>query len=221
MRLALLLLFAAGCAAEMPLSAQEQPLCIARCAARADGGSGCCAGLAYSDLPADQGYYLTTFGGGTDTGTMSCGGVADGGWWYAADKQRFGCGAVLRITAGGRCAHARVADYGPGTCVEDAACKPVLDASPVVAMQLFGVSRAGWSEHRLVQVQVEPTGVPAGPCTILPDGGIVSQEGGDPEPRPLPRGGCGGLGVALLPVAGVLAWRWRRARRREAGPAKG
>lgn len=197
---------------ETAFSTIEQPLCLQRCAGRADGGSGCCAGAAYADLPADGTYFLTTFGGGTDTGPMSCAPnpIADGGWWYAADRQRFGCGAVIRIRNPGndRCAQVLVADYGPGTCVEDAACGPVLDATPLVARQLFGVDASGWSEHRAVRVEVLPAGSLLGACTVLADGGVELGDGGIPPPAQ-PHGGCGGLGFAWLPLFGLLLFSRR------------
>src|SRR5205823_14348981 len=73
----------------------DSQLCLSNACS---GGTSCCTGSAYSNIPADHKYYLTTFGGGSDTGTMSCGGTADGTWWYAADRQRFGCHSVIKIT---------------------------------------------------------------------------------------------------------------------------
>ena len=52
-----------------------------------------CHGQASSSIPADGRYVMTTFGGGGDTQRMSCGGTADGTWFYAASRQRYGCGA--------------------------------------------------------------------------------------------------------------------------------
>src|SRR5262245_56425574 len=65
---------AAGCA-DPPPSSQTEP--IASSAQAVDIGgctcvpSGTCAELSYADIPADGIYYLTTFGGGTETQTMS------------------------------------------------------------------------------------------------------------------------------------------------------
>jgi hypothetical protein len=145
----------------------ESALCLNKCG----GGQSCCTGSAYSNIPADHRYYLTTFGGGSDTGTMSCGGTADGTWWYAADRQRFGCHSIIKITnpANGKCGYARTDDYGPGTCVEDAACMPIIDASPVVAQHLFGASSSGWSSKNLVIAELAPAGTPIGPCPTGPD----------------------------------------------------
>src|SRR5215472_14279617 len=42
-----------------------------------------CHGHASSVQPASGDYGLTSFGGGRDTQTMACGGLADGSWYYA------------------------------------------------------------------------------------------------------------------------------------------
>ena len=55
-------------------------------------------GKANRNIPKDNVYYMTAFGGPQDTssnGTMSCGGKADGKSFYIADRQRF--------ETGGRC----------------------------------------------------------------------------------------------------------------------
>src|SRR5258706_7165636 len=62
-----------------------------------------CHGHASSAIPADNKYVLTTFGGPGDQQSMSCGGFADGTGWYAASRQRFGCGAKLQIEGKGKC----------------------------------------------------------------------------------------------------------------------
>ncbi len=122
-------------------------------------GSGTCAELSYSDTPSDGVYYLTTFGGGSDTQPMACGGTADGTWAYVADEARFGCGAKLQVTANGMSCVVQVADCGPNQCVEQAAAnsgctthQPVLDASPLIAEYLFGMESTGWSDALAVKV---------------------------------------------------------------------
>jgi hypothetical protein len=100
-------------------------------------------------VPEDQRYDLTTFGGGADTQSVSCGGTADGTWYYAADAQRFACGQHVRLVDAGRthCVIVQVADVGPHVCVEIGAGAPIWDVSPLAAMQLFGGSSYGWSDR--------------------------------------------------------------------------
>src|SRR6188768_3607579 len=80
-----------------------------------------CQGKASTSIPADGKYVLTTFGGPGDHQSMSCGGYADGTTWYAASRQRYGCGSKLKIEANGKCAVVNALDYGPDVCVEKAA----------------------------------------------------------------------------------------------------
>ena len=101
--------------------------------------------------------YLTTFGGPGDGQSMACGeSKDDGSWYYAASKQRYGCGAHIQITANGKCVVVETDDYGPDVCVENAAGGPIIDASPLVAEALFGASEEGWSDHAAIQVTVVP-----------------------------------------------------------------
>lgn len=124
-----------------------------------------CEGLASAEIPADGAYYLTSFGGSSDSGTMSCGSDTDhGSWYYAASRQRYGCGAHLQVDAAGGCVVVQADDYGPDVCVEEAAGGPILDASPLVARALFGAGSAGWSDHFRVQVTVVDDTTPLGPC---------------------------------------------------------
>lgn len=124
-----------------------------------------CHGVASSSIPGSGDYYLTTFGAGSDSGVMSCGeNTNHGSWYYAASRQRYGCGAHIKITANGKCVVAETDDYGPDVCVENAAKGPIIDASPLVAKHLFGVSSAGWSEHRKIHVTVVSKSTPLGPC---------------------------------------------------------
>jgi len=111
-----------------------------------------CHGQASSAIPADGVYVMTTFGGGADNQQMSCGGYADGTGWYAASRQRYGCGAKLQVEANGKCVVLSALDYGPDVCVEAAAHKPILDMSPRASKALYGVSGAGWSDHLTVTV---------------------------------------------------------------------
>jgi hypothetical protein len=125
------------------------------------GGCACsggkCSSASFGDVPADGKYYVTSFGGGSDTQPMQCSGagVADGTWAYIADRSRFGCGTKVKMTANGKSCITLVGDCGPNRCVEEAASgdkscqshKPVIDASPFITKYLFGTSSAGWSDH--------------------------------------------------------------------------
>lgn len=119
-------------------------------------------------LPEDQRYELTTFGGGADTQPVACGGpVADGSWYYAANRQRFSCGARVRLVspARDRCVVVEVADVGPNACVEEAGGRPIWDVSPLAAMALVGRTSVGWSEHEAVVGAPVGSASPLGPCT--------------------------------------------------------
>nr|MBP6632625.1 hypothetical protein [Kofleriaceae bacterium] len=111
-----------------------------------------CQGRADSSIPSDGRYVITTFGGPGDHQPMSCGGYADGSWYYAASRQRYGCGSRIAIRAGGKCVVAQTDDYGPDVCVERAANQEIIDVSPKVARHLFGTSGAGWSDGLVVTV---------------------------------------------------------------------
>lgn len=96
---------------------------------------------------------------------MSCGTYTKhGSWYYAASRQRYGCGAHVKIEANGRCVVAKTDDYGPDVCVENAAGGAIIDVSPLVTKELFGIKSAGWSDHRKVKVTKVSTSTPLGPC---------------------------------------------------------
>ena len=124
-----------------------------------------CHGVASSTIPSDGRYVMTTFGGGSDDQEMSCGGYANGVGWYAASRQRYGCGAKLQVEANGNCVVLTALDYGPDVCVEAAAGMPILDMSPSASKALYGVSGAGWSDHLIVTVTEVDSSTPSGPCT--------------------------------------------------------
>jgi hypothetical protein len=155
-----------SCGVEAPqLGTREEGLTIC------DGGQ-CfaCNGNMSTQQPADGRYVMTTFGGGSDTQSVACGGrLADGMWYYAADRQRFGCGTHLKVEnpANGACVILQVADAGPDICVEQAAAKPVLDVSPLASQHLFGTSGSGWSDGRIVHVTVTSEAT-LGPCPAPP-----------------------------------------------------
>lgn len=119
------------------------------------------------DIPSDGRFYLTSFGGGSDTQNVACHGahIADGTWYYAADSQRWPCGTKLRVTnpANGRTVIVQVADAGPALWVEQAAGgMPILDASPLVSQALFGSASSGYEDHRVVVVEVADPSTPLG-----------------------------------------------------------
>lgn len=130
-----------------------------------------CHGQASSAIPADGRYVITTFGGPGDHQPMSCGGYADGTGWYAASRQRYGCGSHVKVQANGKCVVLKTDDYGPDVCVENAVNMPIIDVSPRASQALFGVSGAGWSDRLIVTVEEVSTSVPLGPCTSGGGGG--------------------------------------------------
>jgi hypothetical protein len=125
-----------------------------------------CRGKASSVIPSDDRYVITTFGDSRgDDGIMSCGTYTKtGSWYYAASRQRYGCGARIKIEANGKCVVAKTDDYGPDVCVENAAGRAIIDVSPLVTKHLFGVRSAGWSERRIVTVTEVSRATPLGPC---------------------------------------------------------
>jgi hypothetical protein len=96
---------------------------------------------------------------------MSCGDkTLHGTWYYAASRQRFGCGSHIQISANGKCVVAQTDDYGPDVCVENAAGRPIIDASPLVSEHLFGTRSAGWSDRYAIHVVEVAKSTPLGPC---------------------------------------------------------
>ncbi len=130
-----------------------------------------CHGQASSSIPADGRYVITTFGGPGDHQPMSCGGYADGTGWYAASRQRYGCGSRIKVQANGKCVVLQTDDYGPDVCVENAAHMPIIDVTPRASRELFGASGAGWSDHLVVTVEEVPTSTPLGICQASGGGG--------------------------------------------------
>jgi len=123
-----------------------------------------CHGTASSSIPSNGHYDLTSFGGPGDEQPMSCGGQADGKGWYAASRQRYGCGAKVMVQANGKCVVLATMDYGPDVCVENAAGAPILDVSPAASKILFNTSSAGWSDHLAVVVTEVASSTPLGVC---------------------------------------------------------
>jgi hypothetical protein len=141
-----------------------------------------CHGVASTSVPANGKYTITTFGGPGDHQVMSCGGYADGTGWYAASRQRYGCGAHLQVTANGKCAVVEAQDYGPDVCVENAAGMPILDVSPKVSRLLFNEAGAGWSDHMVINVTEVSASTPLGPCSTTTPPPPPSNGGGGTTP---------------------------------------
>ncbi|HEX5060131.1 MAG TPA: hypothetical protein VFV99_12260 [Kofleriaceae bacterium] len=148
-----------------------------------------CNGHASTTIPSDGRYVITTFGGPGDHQPMSCGGYADGTGWYAASRQRYGCGSHVKVQANGKCVVLKTDDYGPDVCVENAAHMPIIDVSPRASRELFGVSGAGWSDHLVVTVEEVPASTPLGVCAPSDGGG---------------GGGGGGGGTAMSCASATL-----------------
>jgi hypothetical protein len=84
--------------------------------------------------------------------------------WYAADRDRFGCGARLRVTnvETGKSAVVEVIDAGPACWVEQQASTGIVDLSSRATQYLFG-GPVGWSDAAKIHVvEVDPS-TPLGP----------------------------------------------------------
>jgi hypothetical protein len=151
-----------------------------------------CHGKASTTIPSDDSYYLTSFGGSGESGVMSCGEYTkSGSWYYMASRQRFGCGAHVMLQANGKCVVAEADDYGPDVCVENAAGKAIIDASPLVAEKLYNEKSAGWSDRLEVTATVVDDSTPLGPCAAAAqtpastdDGGTDTSTGSSSDPGP-------------------------------------
>jgi len=89
-------------------------------------------------------------------------------FFYVADAQRFGCGAVLRVSSPdtGRCVVVYTEDGGPGTRYElaDRGGRRILDASPAVPRYLQ-LQRWGWANSSRILVEWGlPNDVPGQAC---------------------------------------------------------
>lgn len=83
--------------------------------------------------------------------------------WYAADRDRFGCGTKLKVTepSSGRSAIVMVIDAGPACWVEQQAQTGVVDLSYRATEHLFG-GQVGVSEKQMVEVEVVSADTPLG-----------------------------------------------------------
>lgn len=174
---------AAGCYGADEASMEGDPYSAALVSNLTVGGYRCPSSgeIAGRNIPADNMYYVTTFGGGSDNQRMACSGYADARWMYIADSWRFGCGSRVKMTnpRTGRWCVVQVADVGPNICVERAAGRPIIDASPAITRELFGIGSAGWSDRVSVRAERVPS------STAMGCGGTSSA----PTPAPAPGGG--------------------------------
>ncbi|HTL36736.1 MAG TPA: hypothetical protein VL326_26560 [Kofleriaceae bacterium] len=180
----------AACTADVEILTEDQEATSGASIGTTSRSLSGCNGHASSTIPADGKYVITTFGGGSDTQPMSCGGTANGTGWYAASRQRYGCGSHIKVQANGKCVVLKTDDYGPDVCVENAAHSPIIDVSPAASKALFGVSGAGWSDHLVVTVEEVATTVAVGPCTATPPGGGGGGGGGGTTPPDTGNASC-------------------------------
>jgi hypothetical protein len=153
------------------------------------------AGDTRSDLPPDGVFFISTFEGGSP---MSCHrAAADGVSLYIADRDRWPCDTHVRLVdprpLDPRAAvpqHmscvALVADRGPNICVEEAAGKAMIDASPALTRYIYGVDSSGWSDHR--EVIAFATDDPIGCAPVGED--ILDADGGAPDAGVADGGTC-------------------------------
>lgn len=174
----LLVLVTTACTAEVEILSEDTDATSGTSITTIPRGLSGCHGKASSSIPSNGRYVITTFGGPGDHQPMSCGGYANGTTWYAASRQRYGCGSHVKVEANGKCVVLQTDDYGPDVCVENAAGMPIIDVSPLASRALFGVSGAGWSDHLVVTVTEVDTSVPLGPCTAGDGGGGDDGGGG-------------------------------------------
>lgn len=162
---AFVLLLGSACTAEVDIITEDTNATAGASVTTTARGITGCRGQASNAIPADGRYVITTFGGPGDHQQMSCGGYANGTGWYAASRQRYGCGSHVKLTANGKCVVLATDDYGPDVCVETAARMPIIDVSPKASQVLFGTSGAGWSDHMVVTVEEVSTSTPVGLCS--------------------------------------------------------
>ena len=176
----LLTVATAACTADVEILTEDQDATPGASITTTARGLSGCHGTASTSIPANGNYVITTFGGPGDYQPMSCGGYANGTGWYAASRQRYGCGSHVKVQANGKCVVLATNDYGPDVCVENAAHMPIIDVSPAASKALFGVSGAGWSDHLVVNVTEVTTSTPLGPCApdTNDDGGGGTSGGG-------------------------------------------
>jgi hypothetical protein len=96
-------------------------------------------------------------------------------YFYVADSQRFGCGALLRVTrvATGKCVVVYTEDGGPNAFyeTEDKGGRRIFDSSPAV-IEYLEIQQHGWGNSELVYVEWAKEGDIPGqacaPCASIP-----------------------------------------------------
>lgn len=119
------------------------------------------------DIPADGVYYLTNFCDKQTYCGKSCGNCS---WGYAADRQRFGCGAVINCVRNGKAMNLEVIDEGPACSLEKKIGKPIIDASNSACKYFTGGSSCGYTDKFAVTCKKissihTSNMVPRGECT--------------------------------------------------------
>jgi hypothetical protein len=110
--------------------------------------------------------------------------VPEPAYFYVAGAQRFGCGAVLRVSYGGRCVVVYAEDGGPNSLYEGEGYgeRRILDSSPAV-VAFLQVQHTGWVNSDLVYVEwAEDGDVPGEACT--PCYGAATAEGSESRRTP-------------------------------------
>ena len=130
-----------------------------------------------TNIPSDHVYYLTSFCDQTTACGPSCGNCMG---YYCADKQRFGCNAIINCCRSGSCLNLKVIDAGPACTYEKKAGKPIIDASYSACQKWTGSTSCGWSDriavtcvktsgfmmsHENEVYESMYSGIPLGPCT--------------------------------------------------------
>ncbi|EFA85801.1 hypothetical protein PPL_01032 [Heterostelium album PN500] len=106
-----------------------------------------CYGNMCCSIPSNNQYYLTDFCGSQS----ACGPIPSctAGQYFTADSQRFGCGKYLNVcrNSNKHCIKAQIIDAGPAMWVEQDAGIAIIDGSPQLCKELFGVNSCGWSDR--------------------------------------------------------------------------
>ena len=162
-----------------------------------------CTGLTSSKKPTDSRYYITSFGCWTDSkgnergdGDDNCHPACEAearsicgsgkSWgdcerairWYAADADRFGCGARLKVTnpKNGKSVIVAAIDRGPNCKIEKGVQHAVLDLSYEASIYLHGEQKSA-KEKAAVVVETVGSSTKLGPVSgNVPSGGDEGED---------------------------------------------